>query len=295
MAAKGEKENMRLLKAKRPNTNVGEAERWISLIGGSSLVAYGLARRNSSGFGLAALGGSLLWRGATGHCPMYETLGVTTSERGYGKGTGSRAGVPYELGIRVDEEVQINKPIAEVYAFWRDLSNLPRFMDHLECVKVINDRLSHWEAKGPAGITVDWDAEIVNDIPGRLIGWRSLEGSDVDNGGSVRFESTDTGAGTIVRISMQYNPPAGQLGEWVARMFGENPKKTIAEDLQRFKELMETGNVSSKSSRKGRSALSPNARFRESSGKIWERDTVTTSSEESFPASDPPSWTPEAL
>jgi uncharacterized membrane protein len=286
---------MQLLKAKKPNTNVGEAERWISLIGGSSLVAYALTRRNASGFGLAALGGSLLWRGATGHCPMYETLGVNKSERGYRKGTGSSAGVPYELGIRVDQEVQIHKPVAEVYNFWRDLTNLPRFMEHLECVKVINDRLSHWEAKGPAGINVEWDAEIVNDIPDQVIGWRSLQGSDVDNGGSVRFEPTADGAGTIVKISLQYNPPAGQLGEWVARMFGENPKRTIVEDLQRFKELMETGNVSCKSSRRSRSAMSPNARFRESSGKIWERDTVTSSSEESFPASDPPSWTPEAL
>jgi uncharacterized membrane protein len=286
---------MHILQARKPNTNVGELERWLSLVGGSSLVAFGLARRNSSGFGLAALGGSLLWRGATGHCPMYQTLGVNTSERGYAKGTGSRAGVPYELGIRVDQELRINKPVHEVYAFWRDLSNLPRFMDHLECVKVINDRLSHWEAKGPAGMSVGWDAEIINDVPGKIIGWRSLEGSDVDNGGSVRFEPINNGAGTEVRISMQYNPPAGQLGEWIARMFGENPKKTIAEELQLFKELMETGNVTTKTSNKSRSVLSPNARHSGSTGKVWERDAVTSSSEESFPASDPPSWTPETL
>jgi len=286
---------MHILQAKKPDTNVGEVERWLSLVGGSSLIAMGLARRNSAGFGLAALGGSLLWRGATGHCPMYQTIGVNTAERGYAKGTGSRAGVPYELGIRVDQELRINKPVDELYSFWRDLSNLPRFMDHLESVKVINDRLSHWEAKGPAGISVGWDAEIVNDIPGKVIGWRSLEGSDVDNGGSVRFEPINNGAGTVVRISMQYNPPAGQLGEWIARMFGENPKKTIAEDLQRFKELMETGNVTTKTSTKKRSVMSPNARQSGQSGKLWERDAVTSSSEESFPASDPPSWTPETL
>ena len=112
---------MQILKAKKPDTNVGEAERWLSLIGGSSLVAYGLARRNSAGFGLAALGGSLLVARQTGHCPMYETLGVNTAERGYAKGTGSRAGVPYELGIRVDHEIHVNKSVDEVYAFWREL------------------------------------------------------------------------------------------------------------------------------------------------------------------------------
>jgi uncharacterized membrane protein len=284
---------MQILQARKPNTNVGEAERWLSLIGGSSLVAFGLARRNSAGFGLAALGGSLLWRGATGHCPMYQTIGVNTAARGYGKGTGSRAGVPYELGIRVDHEISINKPTSQLYSFWRDLSNLPKFMDHLQSVKVVDDRISHWVAKGPIGINVEWDAEIINDIPEKVIGWRSLEGSDVDNGGSVRFEST--GAGSVVKVSLQYNPPAGQLGAWVARMFGENPKKTIAEDLQRFKELMETGNVMTKTSNKRRSPDTPNAKYSGSSGKLWERDAVTSSSEESFPASDPPSWTPETL
>jgi len=285
---------MQIMKAKMPDTNVSEAERWFSLVGGSSLIAYGLARRNTAGFGLAALGGSLLWRGMTGHCPMYETLGVNTAERGYAKGTGSRAGVPYELGIRVDHEIHVNKSIDDVYAFWRELSNLSRFMDHLECVKVINDRLSHWTAKGPIGMNVEWDAEIINDIPNTLIGWRSLEGSDVDNGGSVRFEPRD--GGTVVKISMQYNPPAGQLGDYIASMFGNNPRKTIAEDLERFKELMETGNVTTRAPGRKRSAISPNARYYGStSGKQWERDTVTKSSEESFPASDPPSWTPEAL
>jgi uncharacterized membrane protein len=288
---------MQILQARKPNTNVNEVERWLSLVGGSGLVAFGLARRNSAGFGLAALGGSLLWRGATGHCPMYETLGVNTAARGYAKGTGSRAGVPYELGIRVDHDIRVEKPIEEVYGFWRDLTNLPRFMNHLDCVKVIDNRVSHWQAKAPLGMSVEWDAEIVNDIPEKVIGWRSLEGSQVDTGGSVRFENDHNGTGTVVKVSMQYNPPAGQLGEWIASLFGDSPRQTVAEDLQRFKELMETGNIHTKAkkSSKLRKGLLPNAKYSGASGKVWERDAVTSSSEESFPASDPPSWTPETL
>lgn len=278
---------MNVMKAKAPSTNVGQTERIVSLIGGTSLLAYGLTRRDKAGFALAAIGGSLLFRGSTGYCSMYHALGITTSERGNGKGTGVKAGVPYELGIRVDHEIRINKSAEELYKFWRDLENLPRFMEHLQSVKEVDERTSHWCAKGPVGWDVGWDAEIVNDIPNKVIGWRSLEGSDVDSGGSVRFETTEDGA-TTVRVSLQYNPPGGSLGAWAAKVFGEDPQKTIMEDLARFKELMETGNVK-KPVAKPRSAGKVNSMDK------WDRDAVTSSSEESFPASDPPSWTPEAL
>lgn len=284
-----------LLKSKAPNTNVNQTERLWSVIGGSGLIAYGLIKRNTAGYGLAALGGSLLYRGVTGHCEMYRTLGVNTAERGYEKGTGSRAGVPYQQGIRVDQEMPIHRSPEELYKFWRNLENLPRFMDHLESVRTIDDRTSHWVAKGPAGLKAEWDAEIVNDVENEVIGWRSLEGSQVANGGSVRFERMPESNGTVVRVSLQYIPPAGQLGAMVARLFGENPERTIAEDLRRFKELMETGNITSTAKPK-RSVLSADARrSRSKSQQGWDRDAVQQGSEESFPASDPPSWTPEAL
>jgi uncharacterized membrane protein len=251
------------------------------------LAAWGLRRRDKPGIGLAAIGGTLMYWGATGHCEVYHTLGRNTAARGYAKGTGSTSGVPYELGIRVDHEVRINRPVDHVYRFWRNFENLPRFMHHLRRVEVRDERTSHWVARGPAGFEVAWDAEIVNDIQNEVIGWRSLPGSQVDIGGSVRFDAVGEGA-TAVRVSLQYNPPAGALGAWVARYFGEDPEHTIREDLNRFRELMDTGTITVAPSGKA-------PRRKSQTGTDWTRDDVQNASEESFPASDAPSWTPETL
>ncbi len=143
----------------------------------------------------------------------------------------------------VTRSLTINRPPDEVYAFWRNFENLPRFMEHLESVRVLDDRRSRWTAKAPAGRTVEWDAEITDDEPGARIAWRSTEGADVPNAGQVRFLPAPGGRGTELHVEMRYDPPVGKLGTVVAKLFGEEPALQVDGDLRRFKQVMETGEV----------------------------------------------------
>ena len=146
-----------------------------------------------------------------------------------------------ESGIKVTHAVTINQPPTELYTFWRDFTNLPHIMDHLESVTVSDSTHSHWIAKAPLGRTVEWDAEIINEEPGKVIAWRSLPGADVDSAGSVQFKAAPVGRGTEVRVELSYLPPAGKVGAAVARLLGEEPKKQLDDDLRHFKQLMEAG------------------------------------------------------
>jgi uncharacterized membrane protein len=215
-----------------PEMNVGTSERLASVLGGSLLTIVGLRRRSNFGALLAIVGGGLIYRGLTGHCRVYEMLGRNTAvppePREY-----------FEHGVHVEESVTIDKPAAELYRFWRNFENLPSFMEHLECVKETDDRCSHWVAKAPAGGHVEWDAEIINEEPNRTIAWRSIDGSDVHSAGSVRFLDAADGRGTEVRVTLEYLPPAGEAGRWVAKLFGEEPQQQVRDDLCHFKEHME--------------------------------------------------------
>ena len=146
-------------------------------------------------------------------------------------------------GIHAQSSCIVNLPPEEVYSFWRNFENLPRFMRHLVAVHDLGDGRSHWKAKGPAGMEVEWDATIIADVPGEVITWRSLEGSDVDNAGAVRFERATGGRGTIVKVNIEYNPIGGVIGAGIAKLFGEEPEQQLNDDLRRFKQVLEVGEV----------------------------------------------------
>ena len=217
----------------RSGRNISDVERWLSMTAGIGLAAYGASRRRPAGWALAGAGALLFQRGMSGHCHTYELLGLNTA----GTGEDTRRALGGSAGVTVDESIIINRPVSELYRFWRNLENLPLFMSHLESVERITDTLSRWRAKGPAGTVVEWNAEIINEVPDKVIGWKSIEGSDVVSAGSVNFDPVD--GWTRVRVRLQYSPPGGKLGAAVARLLASDPATEIREDLQRFKQMVE--------------------------------------------------------
>ncbi len=218
--------------------NVHNIERIVSALGGGVLTVLGLTKGGRGGLALALLGSGLAWRGVSGHCDVYGALGLNTARHNH-------AGVRHGEGIKAEKSVTINKAPEELYRFWRNFENLPRFMKHLEAVRGLDDKRSHWVAKAPLGMRAEWDAEIINEKENELIAWRSVEGSSIPNAGSVRFEQRPGATETVVRVSINYAPPGGTLGALLAKLFGEEPEQQIAEDLRRFKQLMEAGETAS--------------------------------------------------
>lgn len=214
----------------KTNTNVSDVERIVSGIAGGGLIAYGLKRRGAVGAGLALVGGLIGLRGATGHCQVYDAANFSTADEKEAKPT----------RIHVQKSVTINKSATELYSFWRDFENLPKFMNHLESVQTTGEKTSHWKAKAPLGYSVEWDAELTSDVENEKIGWKSAEIAEVKNSGTVEFLSTNN-RGTEVRVVLTYEPPAGKVGSLIAKLLGEEPSQQVAEDLRRFKRLMETG------------------------------------------------------
>ena len=221
----------------RNGANVGDMERLASVLGGGWLMYTGLRQANLSGLALAVLGGGLTSRGITGHCAAYSALDVNGAPH-----HGRLAAVAAGKGVRVTRAVTINRSPQVLYRYWRNLENLPRFMSHLVSVDSEGTH-SHWVARGPAGAHVEWDAEIITAEPDRLIAWRSLQDSQISTAGSVHFTPLSHDRGTEVRVELKYDPPGGRLGAWLARLFGEEPGQQIRDDLRRFKQLLEAGEI----------------------------------------------------
>lgn len=232
--------------ATRTGTGAGSAakkKRWLSTLGGSALVAYGLARRSVPGLVLALAGGALIRRGVRGGDDGSRSLLSGAGRLLPGLRAGGRASALGPTATRVTRTVTIARPREDLYRFWHDFENLPRFMQHLDRVEVIDGKRSRWTAKAPAGAAVSWMAEIIDDRENELIAWRSIEPADIENEGSVRFVAAPGGRGTEVHVTLEYKTGAGALGRAVAKAFGEEPDQQIREDLRRFKQLMEAGEI----------------------------------------------------
>jgi uncharacterized membrane protein len=241
--------------------NVARPERIASVALGTALIALALRRRDASGVAAALLGGVFVHRGTTGNCMVYRTLGVSTEsadallDRPRRRDVTSRAAtVNARKAIKVERSVTILRDRSELFAFWRNFENLPFFMEHLIAVRQDFDGRSHWVAKAPGGGTVEWDAVLVNEIPDELIAWKTVGDADVANAGSVRFSDAPSGRGTVVRVSFDFEPPAGRVGNLIARVFGEDPDRQVREDLRKFKQLMEAGEVTTSARRVEESA-----------------------------------------
>ena len=214
--------------------SVGDAENWLALGAGAVLLLIGASRPSAGGACLAVASAPLLYRGITGRWPNIANGSQADS---------TRTALSGNRGVHVRESIRLEVPIGDAFRYWRRLDNLPRFMTHLDRVTERADGRSHWVLCGPAGLAVEWDAEIINEVENKVLGWRSLPGSDVVTAGSVNFDAVRGGRSTQVTVHLQYAPPAGTAGALVASLFGRVPAQTIREDLRHFKQLLEAGEI----------------------------------------------------
>lgn len=212
-----------------------DAENLLALGAGALLLIVGASRRSATGACLAASSAPLLYRGITGRWPDVLSDHVQSDD--------TRDALGGDRGVHVRESVRLETPVADVYRFWRRLENLPRFMTHLNRVTEMPDGTSQWVAAGPAGLAVEWTAEIINEVENKVLAWRSLPESDIVTAGSVNFDAVRGGRSTQVSVHLQYAPPAGRAGAMVATLFGRAPSQTIREDLRHFKQLLEAGEI----------------------------------------------------
>ncbi len=215
--------------------SLADAETWLALGAGALLLLVGTSRRSTLGACLAVSSAPLLYRGITGRWP--DVL------HGYAQPDSTKSALGGDRGVHVRESIRLEVPVVDVYRFWRRLKNLPQFMTHLDRVSEASDGTSHWVTSGFAGLVVEWDAEIINEVENKVLAWRSLPGSDVVTAGSVNFDAARGGRSTQVTVHLQCASPAGKTGVLIASLFGREPSQTIREDLRHFKQLLEAGEI----------------------------------------------------
>jgi uncharacterized membrane protein len=210
--------------------NLPDSERIASGIFGVALAGAALSRVGPARWLLLIAGAALFRRGFTGRCPAYSQIGLDRRH--------ASSGVPGDRGTKLEHDLEIHRSPEVLYAFWRDLENLPKVMRHIESIQSRSARRSRWQVTGPLGQPVSWEAEIISEERSEHIAWQSLPGSTISNAGSVWFEPTAAG-GTRLRVTIQFDPPAGALGASVAAFLGSSPQQQLVDDLARFKEYAE--------------------------------------------------------
>ena len=217
--------------------NVSQDERMLSIVGGAALAAFAAWRRDVTSIPALIASVGLMYKGFTGNSPLYRLLGKNSAV----KTNPARVSVPHEQGFHITRAVTINRPAADLYAFWHDPTNLPQVINYIESVQITGIDQAHWTIKLPGGMKAEFDVEVYTDTPNEFISWRSLPDSSVKNAGSIRFRPAPAGRGTEVQLTIEFVPPAGPLGKAVLNLFGEAPQQYISQFLREFKQVMETG------------------------------------------------------
>jgi uncharacterized membrane protein len=219
-----------------PDVNVGPFERGASVTLGAALLALALSRRRPRGtFAFAAVGAWLVWRGTSGHCPVYDALDTGSAE----DEEDARLGAGPHDDASLEAAVTIARPLEAVDAFVRRLDNAPFYMAFVESVEPLDGGRSRWRARLPSGRRLEWEAEVLEDQPGTLFAWRSRPGALVHHAAAFSLRAAPGGAGTQVRLDVEFVPPGTRLGRALARLLGTAFEYPVEEDLRRLKEVLE--------------------------------------------------------